>query len=142
MRLLLTLLCSAICLTSLAHERGIGKETADHVNLQSDTTVYEFTKVQVMPKFKGGMQKFHAELKSKLEYPKEAEKAGIKGRVFLSFIVELDGDISNIKVMRKLGHGCDEAAVSAIRKLSFEAPAYHNGKPVRMSLNMPVGFGV
>jgi periplasmic protein TonB len=131
MKLLLTLLCTVIYLTGLAQEKT-----------PSDTTVYEFTVVQAMPKFKGGMKKFYEAVNANLEYPKGAKEAGIKGRVFLSFIVELDGRISNIKVARKLGHGCDEAAVAAVQKTSFTEPAYYKDKPVRMLLNMPVGFGI
>jgi len=142
MKLLLPLLCSAVCLTNIALKNSSEISSAAIAVSQTDTTIHEFTTVHQMPKFKGGMQKYYQKVASNLEYPKEAKAAGHKGRVFLSFIVELDGSISNIKVMRKLGRGCDEAAVAAIKKTPFEGPAYKNEKPVRMLLNMPVSFGI
>lgn len=142
MKFLLTLLCSALSLCCLAQGNTTEATAADQSKVQTDTTVIEFTQVHVMPKFKGGMSRFYQKLNSNLEYPKEAKAAGIKGRVFLTFIVEKDGSISNVKVMRKLGHGCDEAAVDALKKLVFEGPAYYDKSPVRMLMNIPVGFGI
>lgn len=130
MKLLLTLLCSVISLTALAQTKQ-----------EPDTAVVEFTKVQQMPEYKGGMQKFYQDISANLKYPKEAKDANIAGRVFLSFIVELDGTLSNFKIQRKLGYGCEEAAVNAIKPLKFVKPAHYNGKPARMLYNIPVKFG-
>lgn len=116
--------------------------TTNKTQQYPDTTVVEFTVVQKMPEYKGGMQKFHQHIAANLKYPKEAKDAGVYGRVFLSFIVEKDGKLSNFKIQRKLGYGCEEAAIAAIKPLKFDKPAIYNGKPTRMQLNLPVNFGM
>lgn len=137
MKLLLTLACSAIYFSSLTGDVSIWQSVK-----QTDSTVIEFISVNKMPPFKGGIAGFQKTVQKTVVYPKDAKAAGHYGRVFLTFIVELDGSISNIKVNRGIGKGCDEAAVEAVRKLKFDGPAYYKDKPVRMRFNMPVGFGV
>lgn len=148
MKLLLTLACSVIYLGSFTENGNISQQkqstTAFETSstLQTDSTVIEFISVNKMPPFKGGIAGFQNKVQKTVEYPKEAKAAGHYGRVFVTFIVELDGSISNIKVMRGIGKGCDEAAVEAVKKLKFDGPAYYKDKPVRMRFNMAVGFGV
>ncbi|TCC98211.1 energy transducer TonB [Pedobacter psychroterrae] len=150
MKLLLTLACSAICLSNMAEEGVkdqqnqpfLTESIAERSYLQTDSTVIEFISVNKMPPFKGGMSAFQKKVQKTVVYPKEAKATGHYGKVFVTFIVELDGSISNVKVLRKLGKGCDEAAVEAIKKMSFEGPAIYKDIPVRMRYNMAVGFGV
>ena len=67
-----------------------------------DTIVY--TVVERQPQFPGGMDSLNAFINRNLHYPAEAQKAGIKGKVFVSFIVEMDGSLRNITVFRELGY--------------------------------------
>jgi protein TonB len=151
MKLLLTLACSSIFATGVAlgnsHTPQSSAATSPFQSsqvkaVQSDTTVIEFISVTKMPKYKGGLPGFHSDLYKSLVYPKKAREAGQYGRVFVTFIVELDGSISNAKVARGIGKECDEAALDAVKKMSFEGPAYLKDKPVRMLLNTAIIFGV
>ena len=73
-------------------------------------------------------------------YPSEAQEKGISGRVFVSFIVEKDGSVSNVDVKRGIGGGSDEAAVRVIKALPKWKPGKMKGKPVRVSYMMPITF--
>jgi TonB family protein len=88
----------------------------------------------------GGMEEFFKYIGANLRYPAEARQANISGRVFIQFIVNQDGTLSNIEVLRGIGGGCDEEAV---RVLS-EAPAWNPGKQrglaVRQRMAIPIVF--
>ena len=73
-------------------------------------------------------------------YPKEAQDKGISGRVFVSFIVEKDGSVSNVELKRGIGGGCDEEAVRVISAMPKWKPGKMKGEPVRVSYMMPVFF--
>ena len=78
---------------------------------------------------------------SNVEYPEEARKKGIQGRVFISFIIEKDGSVSNVTVARGTHKLLDNAAVNVIKNIPVElTPGYQDGKPVRMSYTIPINF--
>ena len=72
--------------------------------------------------------------------PQEAIDAGIEGRVFVGFVVEKDGSVSSIKLLRGIGYGCDEAAMDVVRKMPKWKPGMQGGKPIRVSWMFPVKF--
>ena len=99
-----------------------------------------FTNVEVLPGFSGGLNAFGKFLAANLRYPAIARENNIQGRVFLSFVVEKDGGLSNIKVARGIGGGCDEEAVRVIAISPKWNPGMQNGKAVRVSYTVPVFF--
>ena len=99
-----------------------------------------FTIVEEMPDFPGGMQKLADYLAKNIKYPQMARESGIQGRVFINFVIEPDGSVSNIKVLRSLGGGCDEEAVRVVKSMPKWKPGKQRGKPVRVSYNLPVNF--
>ena len=101
-------------------------------------TVYQT--VDEMPRYQGGdphMMKYVAE---NIVYPQKAKENGIEGRVFVGFIIEKDGSVSNVKVLRGIGGGCDEEAVRVISAMPKWKPGKQGGKPVRVSYMMPINF--
>lgn len=93
--------------------------------------------VEKEPSVKSGdIQK---ELYKILKYPEMARKAGIEGRVIVQFVVDEKGNVIMLKVVRSVGGGLDEAAVSAIQKLKF-SPGMQRGRPVRVQMTLPVVF--
>lgn len=94
-----------------------------------------FMAVEEMPQLKGGL----AQLQQKINYPDMAKKAGIEGRVVVKFIVEKDGSVSNAKVLRGIGGGCDEEALRIVKQAKFK-PGRHGGKPVRVQYSLPIPF--
>ncbi len=99
-----------------------------------------FTVVESMPEFPGGMAKLMSYLGNNIKYPPLAKESGIQGRVFINFVVETDGRISKVKVLRGIGGGCDEEAVRVVEAMPKWKPGMQRGKPVRVSYNLPVKF--
>lgn len=99
-----------------------------------------FQIVEEMPSFPGGEQKLLEYVAKNTKYPQIARESGIQGRVFIGFVVETDGSISNVKVLRGIGGGCDEEAVRVIKSLPKWKPGKQRGKAVRVSYQIPVMF--
>ena len=99
-----------------------------------------FTIVEEMPEFPGGMQKLADYLAKNIKYPQMARESGIQGRVFVNFVVEPDGHVSNVNVMRSLGGGCDEEAMRVVKAMPKWKPGKQRGKAVRVSYILPVNF--
>lgn len=107
-----------------------------------DTKVYDFVSIEVQPTFPGGMDKFYAYLKKTVRYPSMAEQNNIQGKVYLSFVVEKNGALTDIKVDRKLGFGTDEEAVRVLTGSPRWTPGIQNGKPVRVKYNIQINFAL
>jgi len=99
-----------------------------------------FTIVEEMPEFPGGMTKLADYLAKNIKYPQMARESGIQGRVFVNFVVEPDGSVSNVTVMRSLGGGCDEEAMRVVKSMPKWKPGKQRGKAVRVSYILPVNF--
>jgi protein TonB len=105
-----------------------------------DTTI--FTVVEHQPEFPGGFGALKEYMLKNVRYPAEAQKACIKGRVFTSFVVEVDGRLTNAYILRGLGYGCDEEALRVVNAMPRWIPGSQSGKPIRVRYNLPVLFGV
>ncbi len=98
--------------------------------------------VDAMPQPNGGratLDKFFAE---NLRYPEDAAKNGISGRVWLGFVVEKNGQLSDIQVIQSAGHGFDEEAVRVLKLAPSWQPGAQNGQPVRVRYKLPVNFRI
>jgi TonB family protein len=96
--------------------------------------------VEQMPEFPGGAEALIEHVGKNIVYPEEAKKKEIQGRVFIGFVVEKDGSINEVKVLRGIGGGCDEEAVRVIKGMPKWKPGMQEGKPVRVSYQMPIVF--
>ncbi len=94
----------------------------------------------VAPCFPGGMENMYKFLAENLKYPSIAREANITGKVHISFVVEKDGRITDVRVLRGIGGGCDEEAARVISSMPRWTPGWHKGIPVRSLFNMPVKF--
>ena len=99
-----------------------------------------FQIVEEMPDFPGGTAKLVDYLQKNIKYPQMARESGIQGRVFVNFVVEPDGHVSNVKIMRSLGGGCDEEAMRVVKAMPKWKPGKQRGKAVRVSYILPVVF--
>ena len=99
-----------------------------------------FTVVEENPTFPGGETKLYKYLGESIKYPEEAKELGIQGRVFVNFVIETDGAVSNVKVLRGIGGGCDEEAIRVIKSMPKWTPGKQRGIPVRVSYNLPIKF--
>ena len=96
--------------------------------------------VDEMPEFPGGNDKIIDYIQQNIKYPVEACEDKIQGRVFVNFIVEPDGSLSDIFVIRGIGGGCDEEAMRIIQNMPKWKPGKLNGEIVRCSCTVPVVF--
>ncbi len=99
-----------------------------------------FTIVESMPEYPGGVEKLAEYLANNIKYPQLARETGTQGKVFVNFVVEPNGDVSNVKVLRGIGGGCDEEAVRVIKNMPNWKPGKQRGKAVRVSYMVPVNF--
>ena len=96
--------------------------------------------VEVMPQYPGGMPELMQYLAKNIKYPIQAQKKGIEGRVTVRFIVEKDGSISNVTVVRHIHPLLDKEAERVIKAMPKWSPGKQEGKPVRVKFNIPVAF--
>lgn len=105
-----------------------------------DNNGIPFVIVEKMPVFEGGESEMYKFLKDNLEYPDQARETGIQGIVYTTFVVEKDGSITNIKLLRGIGGGCDDEAIRVISLMPKWTPGLQRMKPVRVAFNMPISF--
>jgi periplasmic protein TonB len=98
------------------------------------------TVVEEMPSFPGGNEKLRNFLQRNLKYPVQAAESGVQGKVMVGFTVGRDGSLSDIKVLRGIGGGCDEEALRVIRSMPRWLPGTQAGKKVDVRFTLPVEF--
>ena len=95
---------------------------------------------EILPVFPGGDEARQKFLMDNTLYPKEAEEKGIEGRVIVSFVVEIDGSISNVKVIHGVHPLLDEEAIRITKQMPNWEPGKQRGEPIRCRFNMPFKF--
>lgn len=99
-----------------------------------------FDVVEVMPQFPGGQIAMLQYMMKNIKYPKQAMKEGIQGRVTVSFIVEKDGRVTNVRLLRSVQSALDKEAIRVVKSMPKWTPGKQNGKPVRVRFNLPIMF--
>ena len=99
-----------------------------------------FTVVEQMPEFPGGDEARVKFLRDNMKYPQMAKESGISGTVYVTFVVSKTGQISDVKVLRGIGGGCDEEAVRVVRAMPGWIAGKQNGKAVPVQFNLPIKF--
>ena len=119
--------------------KSVKKEKASNPDMTPDKNgVYQI--VEEMPEFPGGVEALMDYVAKNVVYPQEAMDKEISGRVFVSFVIEKDGSVNEVKVMKGIGGGCDDEAVRVIKAMPKWKPGKQEGKPVRVSYMMPITF--
>ena len=93
-----------------------------------------------MPSFPGGPSALNQYLSSNVKYPVVAQENGVQGRVVVSFVVERDGSITDVKVVRSVDPSLDREASRVVSSMPKWIPGKQNGSPVRVKYNVPVSF--
>ena len=104
------------------------------VKIVEDNTVYNA--VEVKPDFPGGLQKFYDFVGKNYRAPEE----DIKGKVYVQFVVEKDGSLTDIKVMRDIGYGTGAEAIRVLKKSPKWKPGIQNGRAVRVLYSLPISI--
>jgi protein TonB len=119
---------------------GVGTNTSEGSGTGDE--VYNTGDISDFPEFEGGMKAWYKFIQRNLRYPASAIEQGKQGKVFISFVIERDGSISDVKVMKGVGYGMDEEASRVIKKSPAWKPGKQNGKSVRVRFNMPITFSI
>ena len=101
-----------------------------------------YTSVEVPPSFPGGNDRLYQFISQNVRYPESARAKKIEGRVFISFVVEKDGHLSDIKVVRSPDESLSEEALRVLKLLPRWNPGTQNGKPVRVMFTVPINFSL
>lgn len=101
-----------------------------------------FERVESMPSFPGGIEAFYKHVGKTIKYPRQAKKMGIMGKVFVQFIIDTDGSITEVSVMKGIGAGCDEEAVRVIESAPAWNPGKQRGRPVKVRMVLPITFSL
>ena len=99
-----------------------------------------FDVVEEMPQFPGGPQALFEFLGKTIKYPEDAEKAGIQGRVIITFVVETDGSISDARVVKSVSPSLDAEAIRVINAMPNWEPGKQNGEAIRVKYTVPITF--
>ncbi|MFN8430193.1 MAG: TonB family protein [Spirosomataceae bacterium] len=115
-------------------------EVVEIVKVEKPVEEEIFTAVEQQPDFPGGTTAMYKFLGDNIKYPAAAQRANVSGRVFVKFVVEKDGSIGAVEVLKGIGFGCDEEAIRVIKSMPKWNPGRQNGKNVRVFYNMPVVY--
>lgn len=88
----------------------------------------------------GGMAAFYEYVGKKIKYPAQAKRMGIEGKVFVEFVIEKDGSITDVKAIKGIGGGCDQEAERILASAPKWKPGKQRGKPVRQKMVLPINF--
>jgi len=105
-----------------------------------DTHIYDASGIDSYPEFEGGMAAWAKFIQRNLRYPYAAQEKEVQGKVFLSFVVEIDGSITDVTLIKGIGAGCDEEAIRVIRKSPKWKPGQQQNRKVRVRYTMPLSF--
>lgn len=102
--------------------------------------VQVFFIVEDMPEFPGGELALRQFLANSIKYPVIAQENGIQGRVFVAFVINIDGSVSEARIVRGVDSSIDKEALRVVNQLPKWKPGKQRGKPVRVSYNVPINF--
>ena len=99
-----------------------------------------FMVVEKMPEFPGGTAALMKYLRKNVKFPPIAQENGIQGRVYVEFVVNKDGKIVDVKILKGVDRSLDEEALRVVRNMPAWNPGQQRGKPVRVSYRLPINF--
>ncbi|QSB27800.1 energy transducer TonB [Flavobacterium sp. CLA17] len=118
----------------LTVDEPVGKGPVTEI-IQEDNNVYNTAGIEVKPDFPGGIEKFYKFVGNNYKTP---EEEGLKGKVYVTFVVEKDGSLTDIKVLRDIGYGTGAEAIRVLKKCPKWTPGEQNGKKVRVLYSLPI----
>ena len=108
------------------------------VTKQNNDSIYRV--VEQMPEFPGGTAKMLTFISENIKYPQSAMEKGIEGKCFIQFVIDVDGSVTNVELMRGFDEECDAEALRVINLMPKWKPGKKDGKPVRVIYTIPVAF--
>ena len=123
---------AVFCLTTVSAQKTVVSQKNDKV----------FDVVEQMPEYPGGMQALFEFISQNIKYPADAQKQKVEGRVLAKFVIETDGSISDIEVVKNAFPSLDAEAVRVIQTMPKWIPGRQKGQAVRVKFVMPINFSL
>lgn len=133
-RLIFMSLMATCCLTTVLAQKTVVS--------QKDQKEEPFDVVEDMPAFPGGMEAMIQFISNNIQYPADAQKQKVDGRVLVNFVVEKDGSITEVKVIKPAFPSLDAEAVRVVKAMPKWKPGYQKGQAVRVQFTMPINFSL
>ena len=133
-RLIFMSLMATCCLTTVLAQKTVVS--------QKDQKEEPFDVVEDMPAFPGGMEAMIQFINNNIQYPADAQKQKVDGRVLVNFVVEKDGSITEVKVIKPTFPSLDAEAVRVVKAMPKWKPGYQKGQAVRVQFTMPINFSL
>ena len=127
-------LMTTCCLTTVLAQKTVVS--------QKDQKEEPFDVVEDMPAFPGGMEAMIQFISNNIQYPADAQKQKVDGRVLVNFVVEKDGSITEVKVIKPTFPSLDAEAVRVVKAMPKWKPGYQKGQAVRVQFTMPINFSL
>lgn len=112
----------------------------EEIEIEEETVDQIFDIVETLPEPVGGYAKFYQFLAENLVYPRVALKNRVEGKVFVQFVIEKDGSLTNLKVLKGIGSGCDQEAIRVLTTVPNWEPGKQRGRKVRVFRTIPIIF--
>lgn len=120
--------------------KNLTEETTKTIASDSGEQLFEV--VELMPEYPGGFDAMFAYISNNIKYPEAAKKDGIQGRIIVNFIIEKDGKISSVKIIKGINDDCDKEAIRVVESMPNWTPGKQKGQNVRVSFNLPIKFAL
>lgn len=111
-------------------------QSADNTNPEADTAKTE--DVITQPEFKGGLEKMYQYIADNFEYPEDAAKRSVNGKIEVEFTIEKSGDVTLVGILKGLDYSIDDEVLRLLKGMPRWVPATRNGVPVRYKVSMPL----
>lgn len=109
-------------------------------NMEEEVADEIFDVVEDQPEFPGGETALYKYLGEQIKYPTQARRMGIEGRVYVQFVVDQEGRITDVQAVRGIGAGCDEEAVRVVKSMPRWDPGRQRGRAVKVKMIVPITF--
>ena len=133
-RLIFMSLMATCCLTTVLAQKTVVS--------QKDQKEDPFNVVEDMPEFPDGIEAMIQFISNNIQYPADAQKQKVDGRVLVNFVVEKDGSITEVKVIKPTFPSLDAEAVRVVKAMPKWKPGYQKGQAVRVQFTMPINFSL
>lgn len=122
------------------NENTVVQEVVPVGDVEEEEIEEIFQIAETQPTPEGGMQKFYEYIQKNLTYPEQARRMGIEGKVFVEFIVDKQGKLTEVKALKGIGAGCDEEAVRVVKNAPNWSPGKQRGRAVKVKMVVPIFF--
>ncbi len=124
----------------MTEQMAVEEVVFEEVEIEDEMVDEIFDIVEKLPEPIGGYAAFYEFLGKNLDYPRDALKNKVEGKVFVQFVIEKDGSLTNFKVLKGIGSGCDEEAIRVLTTVPNWEPGKQRGRNVRVYRTIPIIF--